>query len=170
MKKILLLILLCAAFCFNGWCGQAVTITSSGDELTIKRGDHVFVAQIVGDYQQDLRIFGITDNSGGGWNPMAYANYIFMAQVFNGNIEDCERGAALSAPLLNMIIENAGIKADIHTLEGMSETRRSATIIGRKLRIKEFYYKEKDHSDSLKKQGQMDPSSAIIIDEIKILE
>jgi len=174
MKKIILIIIFCS-LCFF-LCksvfsrGNNIKITADGNDMVIESGDNKFIAEIVSGYKENLRIYAITDNNESGWSPFGYAKYIFAASPLTGNTKSCERNAALSSPLLNMIVEDEDIENKINKLKSMTDSRRSATVIGKKVYIKEFFYKNEDHTDALKKQGKLDPHNAIIINNIVILE
>lgn len=173
MKKIIIIIIflgLCY-FLYKNILSQENNTQAAinGNRITMRSGDSKFIGEIISDYKEDLRIYGINDNNERGWSPLAYATYIFVAGPFTGNTEKCERNDALKSSLLNIIAENTDIKNKINKLKSM-KGRRSATIIGKKVYIKEFIYKNEDHSDALKKQGKLDPHNAIIIDDIVVLE
>lgn len=136
-----------------------------GDSIIFKSGENKFIAEIVSDYSENLRIYGINDNNERGWSPLAYATYFLVAGPYRGDSIDCERDDALNAPFLNIIVEDQDLKNEINKLKSV-QGRRSATLIGKKIRIKKFIYKDEDHTDVLKRQGRMDPASAIMIDEI----
>lgn len=168
MKKFATIIVICIL----GYMGyqamssdSPVFFTSDGDTITIESGDNTFIAQVVSDYHKDLRIFGINVNNSDGWSPFAYADYIFVASPYIGDTEECEANTAHAAPLINIIVGDEEIVNIISDLE-KTGGRRRATIIGEKILIKNFTYQGDDHSDALKKQGKLNPRSAIWIKEI----
>jgi hypothetical protein len=172
MKKIILIIIFLGvcSFLYKNFLKENNTqITTSGNNMVLESGDNKFIAKITSDYKKDLRIYGITDNNEQGWSPFAYATYIFTASPSTGNTEDCERNDALNAQLLNIIVKDKDIKNKINKLKSM-KGRRSATVVGKKVYIKQFMYKDENHTGALKKQGQLDPHNAIIIDDIVALE
>ncbi len=171
MKTLIIIILFFSLVFFLSNAGNVIKITTDVNDMVIEVGDNSFVATIMSDYEEDLRIYGITvnDEDKGAWSPFGYAKYIFMASPLKGMKEGCEKNDAMRAPLYNMIVEDRSIDRKIDTLIDMTDGRRSATIIGKKVYIEESFYKEEDHSDSLKKQGKIDPRHAILIEKIIIL-
>lgn len=171
MKKLILIVMFCGLcfFLYNNVRGNDIKIVINGNDMVIEKKDHKFIAEIMSDYKENLRIYGITDLNDSEWSPYGYAKYLFAASPSTGNTEDCERNDALSSQLLNMIVEDKDVENKINKLKGI-RGRRSATVIGRKVYIKEFYYKNENHTGALEKQGKIDPHNAIIINDIVILE
>jgi len=173
MKKIIIIIIvfgLCYFIYKNIlYKDNHAQLTTNGSDIVIKNGDNKFIGEIVSDYKEDLRIYGINNNNEQGWSPVAYATFIFVAGPLRGNAEDCERNDASNAPLVNIIVENSEIRDKINKLKNV-EDRRSAALVGRKVHIKEFIYKNENHTNALRTQGKLDPSNAIIIDDIVLLK
>ncbi len=168
MKKIIVIIILCGI----GYLGSKninsdhnVLSIADGNERIIENGENKFVIEIFSDYNKELRIYGINDNDSSGWSPIAYADYIFVASPDIEDTENCEANSAADAPFINIIAANEDVRNSIRNLK-KTVGRRRATIIGGKVYIKEFFFKGEDHSDALKKQGKMNPRSAIWIQEI----
>ena len=169
MKKFILIIMFCGLCCFlhkNTLCyGSNIQITTEGNNIVIKSGDNKFIAEITSDYKQNLRIYGINDNDAQGWSPLAYTTYILIASPFKGNPKTCEGPDAANAPLLNIIVENKDVKNKMEKLKKV-QGYRAATLIGKNIRIKKFFYKNEDHSDALAAQDRLDPHNAIMINDI----
>jgi hypothetical protein len=140
-------------------------ITEEGDDIVIQSGDNTYVAEIVSDFEEELRIFGINDNDSDGWNPIGYARYIFVAGPYSGDTEECERRDAKNASWINVIVDDKTLVNAIDDLKN-EEGRRHATIIGNQVAIKEYYHNDEDHSKSLTRKGKLDPGNAIIISDI----
>lgn len=173
MKRIILIIISCGLCLFllkNAFsASNNIKITVNGKDVIVENEDNKFIAEIVSDYKEDLRIYGINDVNTDGWSPLAYAKYIFVAGPSTGNTESCEINGASNAPALNLIVENNDIQNKINRLKGMAHSRLRATIIGEKLYIKKFFYKNEDHSDVLQQQGKVDARTAIIVNDIIVL-
>jgi len=151
---------------------QTTTARSSEDKMTVnsgnlefKKGKNKFTAEVGSDYRKNLRIYGINDVEQQEWSPLAYATYILVASPFTGNTEGCERNDAQSSARLNAIVESKDVIKKINQLKAM-RGRTRATLIGKNIAVKRFYFEGKDHSDSLQPQGQFDPRRAILITDI----
>ena len=130
MKTTILIILACMVG-FLG-CQRAgsshgnTTITEEDGDIVIKRGDNTYVAEIVSDFEEDLRLYGINDNESDGWNPIGYARYVFVAGPYSGDTEACERRDAKKASYINIIIDDETLVDAIDDLkeeEGSSHHR-----------------------------------------------
>ena len=173
MKTIILIIMACViglfAYHYVASSHSSTIISEDGDHLVIESGDNTYVAEIVSDYNEELRIYGINDNDSEGWTPLGYARYILVAGPWTGDTEECERRDAAKAAYLNIIVDDNSL---IDTFEDLKDVqgRRTATLIGEKVFIKEYYHNDEDHSDSLTKQGKLDSNNAIIVSEIHVDE
>lgn len=173
MKTTILIIMACVlgffAYQHVGSSHSNTKISKDGGDIVIKSGDNTYVAEIASDYNEELRIYGINDNDSEGWTPLGYARYILVAGPWTGDTEECERRDAAKAAYLNIIVDDNSL---IDTFEDLKseQGRRTATLIGEKVFIKEYYHNDEDHSDSLAKQGKLDPENAIIVSEIYVNE
>lgn len=169
MKKLIWVIIFCAFSYFiyqNIFANRNnLQITTAGKNITLKNGDNKFNAEIISDYKENLRIYGINDNPSNGWSPIAYGTYILVASPFSGNTKGCEMTDAANAPFLNIIVEEKNIKNKINALKN-TKGRRTAVIIGKRIAIKKFFYKNEDHSGALNPQGKLDPRNAIIVTDV----
>lgn len=159
---------LCVAgyyFYTNNFSGGSSITMGGDDHFVIESGDHTFVAEVVSDYEEHLTIYGINDNDSNGWSPMAYANYLLVARPYVGEISECQKNLAQTAPMMCAIVNDDAVEGAISQL-AMSTGQTDATIIGKKLNITEFTYRGEDHSDSLQKIGKLDPAKAILIEDI----
>ena len=168
--KTIILIILASVVGFWG-CQKAgsshgnTKITEDGGDIVIQSGDNTYVAEIVSDFEEELRIYGINDNESDGWNPIGYARYIFVAGPYSGDTDACERRDAKKASWINVIVDDETLVDAIDELKE-EEGRRHATIIGDQVVINEYYHKDEDHSKALAKQGKLDPRNALFISEI----
>ena len=152
---------------FLGGSGKNL-MSTRGDEMKIEKGKNSFFGEVNGSYREDLRVYGIDESEDdGGWSPLGYVDYFLTASIWTGNTVDCERSDAMNAAIFNVIVEDESVRDKLEMLKG-TEGRKRATITGREVRIKKFLFEGDDHSDSLKKQGKLDPGNALIVDEVKI--
>ncbi len=170
MRKLIVVftgILVCGLFCAsNNYTYAAnVQITSSGSNLEITSGKNRFIAEVGSDYKENLRVYGVNEAPPSEWSPMAYASYILVAGPFTGNTIDCERNDAQRSITINVIVENKDVASKFKQLAAM-QGRRRAVLIGKEINIVKFDFEGKDHSDSLRPQGRLDPRKALLIKDI----
>ena len=173
MKTIILIIMACVlgffAYQYVGSSNSSTIISEDGNDLVIENGDNTYVAEVVSDFNEELRIYGINDNDSKGWTPIGYARYILVAGPWTGDTEECERRDAAKASYMNIIVDDNSLLDTFEDLKSV-EGRRTATLIGEKVIIKEYYHNDEDHSDSLAKQGKLEPNNAVIVSEIYLNE
>ncbi len=171
MKRKLLIYIILILCCFSCKSHQSEYQSSTEDsgKIVMKIGDNRFEGEIVSDYEQNLRIYGVNPQSNNGdWSPLAYATYLLVALPVNeiNAAADCEREDAERAPILNLIVRDEALKEKMTALEKVQDNRR-AMVIGKKISITSFKYKGEDHSSVLKPNGKIDPRNAIILTDVQ---
>lgn len=145
-----------------------IEVPADENEMVIEKGDGKFIAEVVSDYREDLRLFGINDNGFQAWpsTPFSYITYILVAGPYTGDTQQCELNVAGKLPYLSIVAGNEDVKRKMNEIKKSTKARRSATLIGKKIYIKKFIYKDEDRTASLDQQGKLDARNAIILSDI----
>ena len=168
-KLLIYIILILCCFACNNYQSDDQSPTADSGKIVMEIGDNRFEGEIVSEYEEDLRIYGVNPQSNNGeWSPVAYATYLLVALPVSetNTASDCERDDAQRAPVLNLIVKDEALKEKMMALDKVQDNRR-ATVIGEKITITSFKYKGEDHSSVLKPSGKIDPRNAIIVTDVQ---